>query len=226
MVRVPRCVASGTRPADDARGVHESRQGRRVYLLGRGAPRRPWKYLGRSAFKFGIYCRAKTEVKEGGSGRVYGEKYAWLAKYGATEQEAFAAVRSLLVEVIRAAREGNLARIEEVDLSPMFKWKVAFLYQDRKSPILFPIFAKEALFRHYRLIDPTAKLVSTPYHVMYETLLERHRELGDVFAIAEVSLAAVRGGQNSSASRVGRAAVMDRRSHSNRVALLKESGRA
>ena len=140
---------------------------------------------GSSAFKFGIYYRANTEVKEGGRGRVYGEKYAWRDKYGKTEQEAFATVRSLLVEVIQAVGEGNLARIEEVDLSPMFKWKVAFLYQDRKSPILFPIFAKDALFRHYRLIDPTAKLVSTPYHVMYETLLEKHRDLGDVFAIAE-----------------------------------------
>ena len=108
----------------------------------------------------------------------------------------------------------------------MFKWKVAFLYQDRKSPILFPIFAKDALFRQYRLIDPTAKLVSTPYHVMYETLLEKHRELGDVFAIAEPLWRQYRAGQSSSAPRVGRAAVMDRRSDSSRVALLKESGRA
>jgi 5-methylcytosine-specific restriction endonuclease McrBC GTP-binding regulatory subunit McrB len=140
---------------------------------------------GSSAFKFGIYYRANTEIKEGGRGRVYGEKYAWRDKYGKTEQEAFATVRSLLVEVIEAVGEGNLARVEEVDLSPMFKWKVAFLYQDRKRPILFPVFAKDALFRHYRLIDPTAKLVSTPYHVMYETLLEKHRDLGDVFAVAE-----------------------------------------
>ena len=140
---------------------------------------------GSSAFKFGIYYRANTEVKEAGRGLIYGEKYAWRAKYGKTEQEAFAVIRGLLVEVIRAAGEGNLARVEEVDLSPMFKWKVAFLYQDRSSPVLFPIFAKDALFRHYRLIDPTAKLVSTPYHVMYGTLLEKHRDLGDVFAVAE-----------------------------------------
>jgi hypothetical protein len=67
----------------------------------------------------------------------------------------------------------------------MFKWKIAFLYQDRKAPVLFPIFKKEALFHHYRAIDPKAKHSSTPYHLMYETLLERHRELGDVFAVAK-----------------------------------------
>ena len=32
---------------------------------------------GSSAFKFGIYYRANTEIKEGGRGRIYGEKYAW-----------------------------------------------------------------------------------------------------------------------------------------------------
>lgn len=66
----------------------------------------------------------------------------------------------------------------------MFKWKVAFLYQDRKDPVLFPVFSKNVLFHHYRAIDPSAKLGSTPHQVMYETLLERHRDMGDVFAIS------------------------------------------
>lgn len=139
---------------------------------------------GSVAFKFGIYCRTNTEAKDSGRGRVYGDKYGWWEKYGKTEQEAFATVRGLLGEVLQAVRDGNLARIEEIDLSPMFKWKVACLYQDRKNPVLFPIYKKDALFFHYRMIDPSAKLISTPYHVMYETLMERHRELGDVFAIA------------------------------------------
>ena len=141
---------------------------------------------GGSAFKFGIYCRDKIATKEAASGRVWGEKYAWLSKFGATEQAAFAAVRGRLVEVIDAARESNFARVEEVDLAPMLKWKVAFLYQDRKEPTLFPIFKKEALFLEYKAIDPRARLGTTPYHVMYETLMERSRELGDVFEVAQM----------------------------------------
>lgn len=139
---------------------------------------------GGSAFKFGIYCRDKTETKEAAGGRVWGEKYAWLSRFGATEQEAFATVRNRLVEVVDAAAQGNFARIEEIDLAPMLKWKVAFLYQDRAKPTIFPVFKKDALFFAYSEIDPRAKLGSTPYHVMYETLMERHGALGDVFEIA------------------------------------------
>lgn len=139
---------------------------------------------GGSAFKFGIYCQSNVKTKEGSGGRVWGEQYAWLSKFGASEQEAFATIRGRLVDVLDAIRVGNLARIDEVDLAPVLKWKVAFLYQDREKPVLFPVFKKEILFFHYRSIDLGARLGSTPYHVMYETLLERHREQGDVFEIA------------------------------------------
>lgn len=139
---------------------------------------------GGSAFKFGIYYQANVKNREASGGRVWGAKYAWLSKFGATEQEAFGTIRSRLVEVLDGVLERNLARVEEVDLAPVLKWKVAFLYQERASPILFPIFKKEMLFFHYRSIDPSARLGSTPYHVMYETLLERYRERGDVFEIA------------------------------------------
>lgn len=139
---------------------------------------------GGSAFKFGIYCRDKIETKEAASGRVWGEKYAWLSRFGATEHEAFATVRNRLVEVLDAAALSNFARVEEIDLAPMLKWKVAFLYQDRAKPTVFPVFKKEALFFAYSDIDPRARLGTTPYHVMYETLMERHRALGDVFEVA------------------------------------------
>lgn len=139
---------------------------------------------GGSAFKFGIYYQANVKTKESSGGRVWGEKYAWLSKFGATEQEAFATIRSRLADVLDAVQAGNLARIDEVDLAPVLKWKVAFLYQNREKPVLFPVFKKEMLFFHYRSIDPRARLGSTPYHVMYETLLERHRDQGDVFEIA------------------------------------------
>lgn len=139
---------------------------------------------GGSAFKFGIYCRDNKEQKEAGSGRVWGEKYAWLSKYGKTETEAFGAIRTRLITVIDAAESGNLDRIDEVDLSPVLKWKVAFLYQDQQKPTIFPILKKEGLFYHYRAIDPSAKMGKTPYSVMYTTLLERHKDIGDVIDIA------------------------------------------
>lgn len=141
---------------------------------------------GGSAFKFGIYCRDNTEAKEASNGRVWGERYAWLSKFGATAQEAFATVRGRLIGVLDAVQEGKLARVEEIDLAPVLKWKVAFLYQDRTKPLLLPIYKKEMLFFHYRAIDPGARLGSTPYHVMYETLLERHLGEGDVIEVGRL----------------------------------------
>lgn len=140
---------------------------------------------GGSAFKFGIYCRDNTEAKEATAGRNWGEKYAWLSKFGQTEQAAFATIRARLAEVVDAAIEGNLERIESVNLSPTLKWKVAFLYQDRSHPAIFPIFKKEALFHNYLEIDPRAKLSATPYHVMYAALLERNSSVGDILQIAD-----------------------------------------
>lgn len=139
---------------------------------------------GGSAFKFGIYCRDNLGLREDRRGRIWGEKYAWLAKYGQTESEAFGNIRTRLLEAIEAVKGSNLVRIDDIDLSPVLKWKVAFLYQDRSNPILFPIFKKESLFFHYQAIDPTARKNQTPFSVMYATLLERHKGLGDVFELS------------------------------------------
>ena len=44
---------------------------------------------GGSAFKFGIYLQANVKTKPAQLGRIWGEKYAWLARYGADEKRAF-----------------------------------------------------------------------------------------------------------------------------------------
>jgi 5-methylcytosine-specific restriction endonuclease McrBC GTP-binding regulatory subunit McrB len=139
---------------------------------------------GGSAFKFGIYYRDNKDEKEAGRGRIWGGKYAWLSKFGKTETEVFGTIRARLITVIEAVESGNLDRIDEVDLAPLLKWKTAFLYQSRENPSILPILKKEALFYHYRSIDPTAKLGKTPYSVMYTTLLERNKSVGDFIDIA------------------------------------------
>jgi len=32
--------------------------------------------------------------------------------------------------------------IDQIDFSPVFKWKIAYLYQDQKNPNIVPIFSK------------------------------------------------------------------------------------
>lgn len=140
---------------------------------------------GGSAFKFGIYHRDNTTPKEPTMGKIWGETYAWAKKYGASEQEAFQNVRERIVQIIEAVQLGNLDLIDTIDFSLGLKWKLAFLYQPRENPVIFPIFKHDCLFYLYQAIDPTAKSSQTAHSLMYTSLLDQHKEAGDVFAIAE-----------------------------------------
>lgn len=100
---------------------------------------------GGSAFKFGVYSRENKSDKDDKSGRSYNEKYAWYSKYGDTAEAAFANVLQKIIKVANAARNGDLALIDTIDLGEAFKWKLAFLYQDRNNPIILPIFKSDWL---------------------------------------------------------------------------------
>ncbi|MGD9941544.1 MAG: McrB family protein [Clostridia bacterium] len=101
---------------------------------------------GGSSFKFGIYSRNDTEAKITKAGRTYSEEYAWYAKYGNTEAEAFEKVRSCVVAVAEAAQQGNLKAIDEVDLGDVYKWKIAFHYQKNiADPCVLDIYDPLAL---------------------------------------------------------------------------------
>jgi 5-methylcytosine-specific restriction enzyme B len=142
---------------------------------------------GGSAFKFGIYHRASAERKESIGKRMYKGAYGWHSKYGPTEQAAFQAIRAKIIDVIDAIANENLDRIQQIDFSPVVKWKIAFLYQSREKLRIFPIYKHECLFYHYKLINPSAKPRNTPNSLMYPALMDQHRSLGgDVFQIAEI----------------------------------------
>lgn len=99
---------------------------------------------GGSSFKFGVFSRL-DKVEKRSPHHSFITDHAWLNKYGDSADEAFALVRGLIVTVANAAREGDLDVIEKVDLGPVFKWKIAFLYQDRKHPQILGIFAARDL---------------------------------------------------------------------------------
>ena len=97
---------------------------------------------GGSSLKFGIYGRHPSASKNpaGQAGVSQDGTHGWYTKYGSTAADAFEKVRSLVVQVARAAREGRLEDIEQVDLWPIYKHKLAFLYQDPQHPCVVPIY--------------------------------------------------------------------------------------
>lgn len=139
---------------------------------------------GGSSFKFGIYQRDDTEAKEPKGGRIWGEQYAWYAKYGDTPEAAFAQVQERISAIAEAAAAGNLDAIDQVDFSEAIKWKLAFLYQPRESPLILCIYKRSALIFCYKQIDPDANQ-NTPLSLVYSGLMDRQKEGEDVFRLSE-----------------------------------------
>lgn len=100
---------------------------------------------GGSAFKFGVYARKDKVAKENSNGRCYSDDYGWMAKYGATPQEAFSSVKDEILKVAHAAREGDLETVNRADLGEAVRWKIAFLYQNRSKPTVLPLFSGNIL---------------------------------------------------------------------------------
>ncbi|MGN0728551.1 AAA family ATPase [Treponema sp.] len=95
---------------------------------------------GSTSYKFGIYEYNQTPRKDGGYSSD--EKYAWVSKYGNTAEKVFDVIRSNIIRIANYSRAGEYEKIDEIDISEMFKWKVAFLYSEKK---LINWFSKEAL---------------------------------------------------------------------------------
>ncbi|MUK77989.1 AAA domain-containing protein [Aliivibrio fischeri] len=98
---------------------------------------------GSPSTKFGIY-KQKGIPKER-NGMSHGEVYSWQSRFGGNEADAFFNVKKHILNIIEAAKRGDLEMIDNVELAPLFKWKIAFLYQDTVSPKILNIFSLDKL---------------------------------------------------------------------------------
>ncbi|MCY3931567.1 MAG: hypothetical protein OXH70_07605 [Acidobacteria bacterium] len=137
---------------------------------------------GGDAIKFGIYRHSSRDPKSPPEGRIRGAEYTWDPRYGDTELVAFDTVRSRLVQVIGAAEAGNLAAIDDVDLSRVLKWKVAFLHQDRDDPRILVLYKKDLLAARYKEAFPNA--AKAPPSQQHAALIEHYSWLGDALDIS------------------------------------------
>jgi hypothetical protein len=86
---------------------------------------------GGNALKFSIYAfqspskmpRAKQD-----------SRYAWDGSLGDTAEEAYMKVRSMIVDIITAAQDADYAAIDDIRMTNLVKWKIAFLYQNPDRP--------------------------------------------------------------------------------------------
>jgi len=110
------------------------------YVIGKGATSRSFCYrleretdeleriLGATAFKFGIYY-GKTKKDRS-------EKYRFVSRWGSTREKAFAEVKQAIVNLLSAAKKGDIEDIDKIPLSRMFKGKLLYLYNPEEfAPI-------------------------------------------------------------------------------------------
>lgn len=114
---------------------------------------------GGSSFKFGIFSRKDQSQKSSESGASYTQEYAWHSRYGDTPQAAFGVVRDIVVNVAEAAQRGDWHAVEEADLGPATKWKIAFHYQNRDEPGTVDVFIKAALMAFVGVSDAGVSLL-------------------------------------------------------------------
>ena len=100
---------------------------------------------GGSAFKFGIYKRNANNNKENKRGFIYEKDYAWLAKYGNTKEEAFDKIKSYIIKIIELSQQNKLDEIGKIDLWHLYKWKIAFHYQNIEDMRIVGIFNEKIL---------------------------------------------------------------------------------
>ncbi|MBX7491165.1 AAA family ATPase [Helicobacter sp. Faydin-H64] len=100
---------------------------------------------GGDSFKFGIYKRGNNGGKTLGEGKKHDGEYAWLTEYGQTSEEAFKEIKNRIVQVIECSQQNRLDEIEKIPLGDVYKWKIAFHYQDIDNIKIVNIFAKSLL---------------------------------------------------------------------------------
>lgn len=86
---------------------------------------------GATSYKFGIY-RWNKEPEKNKTSILADDKYAWQDRFGKSPEEAFENVRNKIVKIIEASKNQDYKTIDDIDISEMFKWKIAFLYSEKK----------------------------------------------------------------------------------------------
>jgi 5-methylcytosine-specific restriction protein B len=101
---------------------------------------------GGSSFKFGVFSRKDTDDKTSDAKLSYSDTHGWYSSLGTSAEEAFLQVRSHVAQVASLAAQGDLDGIEKFEhLGEAYKWKIAFHYQNRQSPVIVDIFKKAML---------------------------------------------------------------------------------
>lgn len=128
--------------------------------------------VGHTQFKYGIYRQAQP--KDGATKQhIYSGQYAWESKYGKDRDDAFHNILNHVVSVATLASQGKYVEIDDVPLYPLYKWKLAFLYQDKENIGVLNIFSERVL-RHLARKLITEMPNKNKHFALHKALLDHH----------------------------------------------------
>lgn len=127
----------------------------------------------------GIYNKDKEDVCTI-KGCIESDGYAWYQKYGDTKEDAFKKIKGYILEVIDYSKKNQFDSIDNIEFSPIFKWKVAFCYQDINDPKMIPIYKEEVL---RRIVEQECKKDPKEMTIaeMYRTIIHKKPSGKDIF---------------------------------------------
>lgn len=125
---------------------------------------------GGSSTKFGIYRQLNMASRPRGT--VSNQAYTWERRFNSEnldENLAFHRVIAEIQQIANFAMAGDFESIEALNINPLFRWKVAFMYSQNR---LIPIFATTKLRILVNLQGMDANR-HTSYYAMQKYLIER-----------------------------------------------------
>ncbi len=124
---------------------------------------------GGNSAKFGIYRFNKEPTDDG---MDCDNTYAWNKKFG-TKDKAWEIIRNDVYKIAKLASEEKFSEIDEItDLWPGYKWKIAFLYSNKKIINTFTYDALLFLSKQYGQVFSK----KTKYSELYEFLIKQKPE--------------------------------------------------
>ncbi|WP_143014186.1 hypothetical protein [Mucilaginibacter pineti] len=106
------------------------------------------------------------EFKDGRFEKEHG--YAWNKNRGKGLSVAFLEVRRLAVQIVENSIEGNWQAIDDIPFHAIGKWKLAFLFSNKK---LFPVYSRPALLSISNGLM-IANEIKTPISVIQKSILQ------------------------------------------------------
>lgn len=125
-----------------------------------------------NSFKFEIFERKDKNKKYKSTDFKKDEIYSWRSRAGNTSEEAFKKTRANIIRVITSSLKGNFKDIDsrEIKLAPLYRWKIAFLYSNKRIMAISDIKAVKWLAMHYGMENFRNARISSVHKFLIEQI--------------------------------------------------------